>query len=94
MHTRTDMRWDQVRDLKPFILETLSFKDVERSENFKGRDLVIQGDVYDEFVDPIYIMAEKVYNSMKNYQNSYFMAPDLEYLSRPMPSLKKENHLI
>jgi hypothetical protein len=94
MHTRTDMRWDQVRDLKPFILETLSFKDRERTELSKERDLVIQGDTYDEYVDPIYIMADRVYNSMKNYHNSYFVTPDLEYLSRPLPSLKKENHLI
>jgi hypothetical protein len=94
MHTKADKRWDQVRELKPFILETLSFKDIERTEVIRDRDLVMQGDVYDEYIDPIYIMADKVYNSMKNYQNSYFVAPDLDYLSRPLPSLKKENFLI
>lgn len=94
MHTRTDSRWDQVRELKPFILETLSYKDFERTEAYAGRDMILQGDTYDEYVDPIYIMADKVYNSMKNYQNSYYMPPDIDYLSKPIPSLKNDNHIL
>lgn len=94
MHTKGDKRMDQVRELKPFILETLSYKDIERTEAYAGRDLIIQGDTYDEYVDPIHIMTERVYNSMKNYQNSYFVAPDIKYLSKPIPSLKEENFLL
>jgi hypothetical protein len=94
MHTNTDLHWDQVRTLRPFLLETLSYKDFNRKEyNNNERDIKILDDVYDEYNDPIHIMTDKVFNSMKNYQNSYFNAPNIEYLSKPLPSLKKTNIL-
>lgn len=31
---------------------------------------------------------------MKNYHNHYAVEPDLGYLSKPVPSLKKTNYLI
>ena len=89
MHTRSDARWDQVRELRPFVLEMLPFKGSVDGEGAVTKN----GELYDEYEDPIHIMSSKVYNSMKNYQNHYFVAPDLEYLSKPIPSLKKENFL-
>jgi|LauGreDrversion4_2_1035121.scaffolds.fasta_scaffold1537643_2 hypothetical protein len=85
MHTNSDARWDQVRELSPFILEMLPYK-----HNDETRDVP---DPYDEYEDPIHIMSSKVFNSMATYQNHYFVAPDLDYLSRPIPSLKKTNFL-
>lgn len=93
MHTRTDMRWSQVRELNPFILEMLPIKELDRAATNGKRDLTIDGEVYDEYDDPINIMAENVFNSMCNYQNHYFVAPDIDYLSKPIPSLKKANVL-
>lgn len=93
MHTNTDARWDQAREARPFVIESLSYKELDRSKINNQRDLMINGDVYDEYEDPFYIMGKKVYNSMKNYNNSYFMVPDLEYLSKPIQSLKKSNML-
>lgn len=93
MHTNTDSRWDQAREAKPFVIESLSYKDLDRSKINNQRDLMINNEVYDEYEDPFIIMGRKVYNSMKNYQNSYFMTPDLDYLSKPIPSLKKTNML-
>ena len=90
MHTKTDARWDQVRELRPFILETLPFKPLDRSVD-NSRDLYLHGEVFDEFEDPIYIMAKKVYGSMEKYNNHYFVAPDIQYLSKPIPSLKAAN---
>ena len=93
MHTNTDARWDQAREAKPFVIESLSFKELDRSKINNNRDLTINNDVYDEYEDPFMVMGKKVYNSMKNYQNSYFMTPDLDYLSKPIQSLKKTNML-
>ncbi len=93
MHVNTDTRWDQVREARPFVLEALSYKDLDRSKINNQRDLIINGEVYDEYEDPFYIMSKKIYNSMKNYQNSYFVTPDLAYLSKPIQSLKKTNTL-
>jgi len=89
MHVKTDARWDQVRELRPFILEMLPFKPQEGD-----RDLLINNEIYDEYENPIDIMARKIFNSMKNHNNHYFVAPDIEYLSKPIPSLKKNNSLL
>jgi len=93
MHVNTDARWDQAREAKPFVIECLSYKDLDRSKINNQRDLMINNEIYDEYEDPFRIMCKKIYNSMKNYQNSYFMTPDLSYLSKPIPSLKKTNAL-
>jgi hypothetical protein len=90
MHVRSDARWDQVRELKPFILEMLPFKPPQEGS---GKELTLNNDVLDEYEDPINIMSRKVFNSMKNYNNHYFVAPDLDYLSKPIPSMKKNNFL-
>lgn len=94
MHTNTEAKWDQLREMKPFILETLSMKEVDR-QKIKERDMVLfdNKSVYDEYVDPIVVMTDKVYNSMKGYHNSYAVQPDISYLSRPIPSLKKTNQI-
>ncbi len=92
-HTNTEKRWDQVRELKPFVLETLPYKTIERNQHTE-RDLKIDGDVVDEYDDPINIMANKTFNSMKNYQNSFFHTPDLKKLSKPVGSLKLTNHIL
>jgi hypothetical protein len=89
MHTNTEARWDQVREMRPFILEMLPFKPFE-----SGKELRVNNDIFDEYEDPIDIMARRVFNSMKNYNNHYFITPDLDYLSKPIPSLKKNNYLI
>lgn len=94
MHVNSDLRWDQAREMKPFIIEALSYKELNRSEINNQRDLLINNEVYDEYEDPFYIMTKKIYNSMKNYQNSYFVTPDLTYLSKPIPSMKHSNFLI
>ena len=47
MHTRTDSRWDQVRELRPFILETLPIKPLDRTID-NSRDLYMHGEVFDE----------------------------------------------
>ena len=88
MHTRSDARSDQNRQLRPFILEMLPFKPSE-----SGQELTVHNEIFDEYEDPIHIMSSRVFNSMKNYDNHYFVAPDLEYLSKPIPSLKKNNFL-
>ena len=90
MHTRSDARTDQMRELRPFILEMLPFKPQENTED---GSIQINNEIFDEYEDPIQIMSSKVFNSMKNYQNHQFVAPDLEYLSKPIPSLKKNNFL-
>jgi hypothetical protein len=86
MHVNTDSRTDNIRELRPFITEMLPYK-----ENQQNTD---NTEAYDEFEDPIHIMSKKVYNSMRSYQNHFFVAPDLEYLSKPIPSLNKNNSLI
>ncbi len=88
MHTNSDARWDQVRGLSPFILEMLPYK-----HNEKNREIENPSDIVDEYEDPIHIMASKVFHSMASYNNHYFIAPDLDYLSKPIPSLKKSNFL-
>lgn len=89
MHVSTDSRTDNIRELRPFITEMLPYKD-----NQQSKDLKINNEVYDEYEDPIQIMSQKVYNSMQSYQNHYFVAPDLDYLGKPIPSLHKNNSLI
>ena len=93
MHTRTDSRWDQVRALRPFVLEKLPYKNlVLPNEDIK--EITIEQEVFDEYEDPIYIMASRVYESMKNYNNSYYVTPDISYLSKPVPSLSKGNFIL
>ncbi len=93
MHTRTDSRWNQVRELSPFILEMLPMKEADRNATNGLREMTIEGEVYDEFTDPIEIMAQNVYESMAGYDNHYHITPDIDYLSISIPSLKKENKL-
>lgn len=88
MHTNTDAKWDQIRELNPFVKEMLPYK-----HNEKNNQIEDTRDIIDEYEDPIHIMATKVRNSMANYQNHYFVTPDLDYLSKPIPSLKKTNFL-
>jgi hypothetical protein len=91
MHTRTDSRWDQVRALRPFILETLPYKNILANEG--DHEITIDQELFDEYEDPIYIMASNVYESMKNYNNHYCVTPDLSHLSKPVPSLSKGNFI-
>jgi hypothetical protein len=93
MHTNTDARWDQAREARPFVIESLSYKKLDRSKINNQRDLIIDNDVYDEYEDPFVLIGRHVYSSMKKYQNSYFMTPDLKYLSKPIQSLKNTNML-
>jgi hypothetical protein len=90
MHTKSDARWDQARELRPFVLEMLPYKNAVT----KGGEESIEKEVFDEYEDPIYIMSTRVYNSMKSYNNHYVVTPDLAYLSKPVPSLSKNNSLI
>lgn len=62
MHTKADARWDQVRELRPFILETLPYKGklTEDNEQIKLQEAISHADNIDEYEDPIYIMAGKV----------------------------------
>ena len=94
MHVKADLRIDQMREMKPFILESLPYKPVNPQETGNKRDLVIDGSVYDEFENPIDIMSQKIITSMSNYQNSFSQVPDLEYLSKRLPSFKQTNSLI
>ena len=89
MHVSTDSRTDNIRELRPFITEMLPYK-----ENQQNAEMLNNNEAYDEFEDPIHIMSKKVYNSMRSYQNHFFVAPDLDYLSKPIPSLHKNNSLI
>ena len=88
MHTNTEGRWDQVRTLNPFIMEMLSYKHNDENQLIKNTS-----EIYDEYEDPIHIISSKVYSSMASYRNHYFVAPEIEYLSQPIPSLKKNNFL-
>ena len=45
MHTRTDARWDQVRTLRPFVLETLPYKDVVNSGD---KEITVEQEIFDE----------------------------------------------
>ena len=56
MHVKTDARWDQAREARPFVLECLSFKELDRSKINNQRDLMINNEVYDEYEDPFIIM--------------------------------------
>lgn len=89
MHTKTDARWDQVRTLRPMILEALPYKNIVQGD----KEITIDQEIFDEYEDPIYIMASRVYESMKNYNNHYVATPDLANLSKPIPSLSKGNYL-
>jgi len=90
MHTRTDSRWDQVRTLRPFVLESLPYKDIA---NLGDKEITVEQEIFDEYEDPIYVMASRVYESMKTYNNHYYVTPDLTNLSKPIPSLSKGNYL-
>jgi hypothetical protein len=94
MHVRTDDKLDQLREMKPFILQSLPYKQPDFSQT-NERDLKIHGDTYDEFDNPISIMANKLYNSMSGFEgNSYQVTPDIDDLQlRTVPSLKHNNHL-
>lgn len=94
MHTNTEMKWDQVRGLRPFITEMLPIKSIDR-ENNSVRDLqFIEGDqtIYDEYEDPIYLMARKIVNSMSSYHNYLAVSPDLDII-KSIPSLSLNNFI-
>ena len=93
MHTNTDKRWDQVQELRPFVLETLPYKSIDRSIYNNKRDVIIKNEAFDEYENPIDIMARKVISSMSNYNNSFTTVPDIEYLSKRLPSFKQNNSL-
>ena len=93
MHTNTDKRWDQVKELKPFVLETLPYKAIDRSTHNNQRDIMIHNEATDEYENPIDIMARKVIASMSSYENSFTTVPDIEYLSKRLPSFKQTNTL-
>ena len=94
MHTNTDYRYDQARTLKPFILEALSIKSPERNENDPRDIQMINNDVtvYDEYVDPVYLMTSKVYNSMIGFKNRIAVEPKLDVI-KAIPSIKLNNSL-
>lgn len=95
MHTNTERKWDQVRALRPFINNLLSYKELNRDDGYKIRDKeYIKGDrtEYDEYVDPIYSMSKSVYTSMSEYKNRIAFMPDISIL-KSIPSLKLNNSL-
>ena len=94
MHTNTERRWDQVRALKPFINDLLTYKEVDRTLKDIREKEYIKGDrtVYDEYEDPIFAMSASVYKSMSEYQNRIAYQPDLSII-KPIPSLKLNNSL-
>ena len=94
MHTNTDLRWDQVRGVKPFISDMLPIKQVDRSI-INERDMkYIDGDisVYDEFEDPIYIMSKKISDSISKYNVRQAIKPDLSVV-KSIPSICLNNNL-
>lgn len=80
MYTKTDARTDQIREAKPFVTEMLPFvRELGSSENPE--------EVADEYEDPVAIMARYVAESMSSYENSFFVAPDLESLRNKISSV-------
>jgi hypothetical protein len=94
MHVKTDKRLDQVRELRPFVLESLPYREIDRTKYRNSRDMIIRNEVYDEYDNPIGIMADRIFNSMCSYENSFNSTPDIAYLSRKLPSFKETNSLI
>lgn len=94
MHTNTDKRWDQVRLLRPFVPQMLSFKNPIRGENDERDIRFIANDqsIYDEYQDPIYLMSEKVAHSMASFKNRIAVQPDLDVI-KSIPSIKLNNSL-
>lgn len=88
MHTNTDLRWDQVRALNPFITEMLSIKNSELREALKDKD----HSSFDEYVDPIYLMSEKISKSIESYK-SKGVTPNFDIL-KSVPSIKLNNSLL
>lgn len=95
MHTNTEYRWDQIRTLKPFILEALSFVSPAREKNEVRDKMYVDGDrtVYDEYADPIFIMSEKIHKSMCGFRNRVAIEPDLSVVDS-IPSLKLNNSIL
>lgn len=96
MHTNTELKWDQVRGLRPFIPELLSYKSTlvnglsEINKGYiDGQDLVVDA----VFEDPIHIMSKKIVNSMQNYKNPIAVKPDIEVL-RSIPSITLNNDIL
>lgn len=94
MHVKTDKRWDQVRELRPFVLEMLPYQEIDRSKFKDSRDIIIGNEAFDFYDNPIDLMARRIYNSMTSYENSFNNSPDLKYLSRAIPSMKETNSLL
>ncbi len=70
MHVKTDKRLDQVRELRPFVLESLPYREIDRTKYRNSRDMIIRNEVYDEYDNPIGIMADRIFNSMCSYSNA------------------------
>ena len=94
MHVKTDKGIDQIRELKPFVLETLPYKEIDRTKYSDSRDLIINNEIYDEYENPIDIMSNRIFNSMKSYNNSFNSVPDIDYLSNRIPSFKESNSIL
>lgn len=95
MHTNTEMKWDQVRALRPFITEMLPIKTYPREKNSYRDVKFIEGDptVYDEYEDPIYVMSKRIVKSMEGYKNNLAVEPDASIL-KAIPSLTLNNSLL
>ena len=38
-------------------------------------------------------MSNRIFNSMKNYENTFLHVPDNKQLSTPIPAMKKNNNI-
>jgi len=95
MHTNTDLRWDQVRGIRPFLTEMLPIKNVNFSKE-KNREISFfenDASVYDEYEDPIFIMSRKIANSMSVYKNPIAVEPDYN-LVKSIPSITENNSIL
>lgn len=94
MHTNTDLKWDQIRTLKPFISGLLPIKEIVRNKS-DPRDIIhISNDptIYDEYEDPIHLMASKIASSMSSYKNPIALSPNIDIVNS-IPSIKLNNSL-
>ena len=96
MHTKPDMRWDQVRELKPFISDMLPFNrhvEIGKENNFVCENY---GEMYEyeEYNNPIYVIASRVNNSLETYSFTNKIDIHPKELNLRIPSLKEESSSI
>jgi lipid A disaccharide synthetase len=62
-YVKPEVRYDMIRKMEYFLKDALSYKAVDRKE-VKTRDLIVGGDIYDEFKDPFRQIAHHLWRDI------------------------------